>query len=255
MLGKWLQFRVLGFSNQMQNFRVLRYMMDPEDGPPLKSPQIARLRVRGPFACFTRPEFKTERVSYDVMPPSAARGLLESILWRPQMRWVIRAIHVFAPIRHASVSRNEVPDQISLRAVKAAFRKGELPRPADVSRDRQQRHSRILRDVDYGLEAEIRLTERAGPQDSVAKFSAMFRRRMRKGQHFAQPYLGCREFAAEIMAFDEHAPPPVPESRDLGYMILDFDYTAGSPIPFRAVLTDGILRIPDQPPTSHPDAA
>src|SRR4051812_1055527 len=163
-----------------------------------------RLHVWGERACFTRPEMKVERVSYDVITPSAARGVLEAILWKPQMRWVIDRIHVLRPIRFQSFRRNEVGAKISAdnarRAMKARSTAGL---GLVVEEDRQQRAATLLVDVAYVIEAHFELTDKAGPEDSPAKYLAMFNRRAGTGQCFHQPCLGTREFPAAFALLAE----------------------------------------------------
>jgi CRISPR-associated protein Cas5d len=154
----------------------------------MRSPTY-RIRVRGPYACFTRPELKVERVSYEVMTPSAARGVLDAILWKPAIHWVVERIHVLAPIRFSAVRRNEVNSRLSPRGDVSHYYADE---------DRAQRNTILLTDVDYVVEAHFRMTELAGPDDNMQKFEQMFTRRLAKGQSFHAPYLGCREFAARF---------------------------------------------------------
>lgn len=207
-----------------------------------------RVRVRGELACFTRPEMKVERVSYEVMTPSAARGALEAVLWKPQIAWRIHAIEVLAPIRWASFRRNELQSRAS---------KGVGDVVADD--DRTQRNTVALRDVDYVVEASFALTERAGDGDSVAKYVEMFLRRLRKGQRHHAPCLGCREFAAIVeLAPDKTQPIDHEVDRPLGWMFYDFDwpsFSGGSDAPsetvvrplfFDARLTSGVVRTPDR---------
>lgn len=209
------------------------------------------LRVWGDYACFTRPEMKVERVSYDVMTPSAARGVLEAILWKPQIVWRITRIDVLKPICWTSVRRNEISSVISTDNVKTAMNrgKGALGLYADDSKERQQRAALILRNVDYLIHAQFDLTEKAESEDTVAKYAAMFRRRVEKGQCFNQPYLGCREFSAAFSAIDlkESLPQPIPDSRDLGWMLYDLEHQGSEPTPcfFRAQLDNGVVRIPE----------
>jgi CRISPR-associated protein Cas5d len=206
------------------------------------------LRAWGDYACFTRPEMKVERVSYDVITPSAARGVLEAILWKPQIVWRVTRIDVLKPIRWISVRRNEVASVISTDNVKTAMNrsKGTLGLYADE--DRQQRAALLLRDVDYLIHAQFELTEQADSGDTVAKYAAMFRRRAEKGQCFNQPYLGCREFSAAFGWVDPSGawPEPIAESRDLGWMLYDLEYRKSEPIPcfFRAQLDNGAVRVP-----------
>ena len=212
------------------------------------------LRVWGERACFTRPEMKVERVSYDVMTPSAARGVLEAILWKPQMRWIVERIDVLQPIRRASVRRNEVGvegvgHKISVENVLAAMagRSIALGIDADHESARQQRSAVILRDVDYLIHAWIGLTERGGPNDTLMKFVEMFRRRVASGQCFHRPYLGTREFAAEFALVGDNPPQPIAEDRELGWMLYDIDYSGAQPMPlfFEARLQAGTLFLPD----------
>lgn len=216
-----------------------------------------RLHVSGDYACFTRPEMKVERVSYDVMTPSAARGILEAIHWKPAIRWVIDAIHVLKPIRFQSIRRNEVGHKASARNIKIAMRRGSLHRlRLLVEQDRQQRAATVLTNVAYIIEAHFELTERAGPDDSEGKHLDMFNRRAARGQCFHQPCLGTREFAARFSLIPPEAPPPEPEERtaelgfgqprDLGFMLWDIDHAAkGRPsLFFRARLEDGVMKVP-----------
>jgi CRISPR-associated protein Cas5d len=210
------------------------------------------LEVRGELACFTRPEMKVERVSYDVMTPSAARAIFDAILWKPAMRWQVERIDVLQPIAWTSVRRNEVASKVSVDAVRAAMRRGL---PGDlalyVDDDRQQRASLLLRDVGYRIWARPVLTARAGPGDTLAKFEEMFRRRASRGQCVNQPYLGCREFACAFELVDTPVKPAIEDSRDLGVMLYDLDFSDPSrpePMFFRAQLEEGTLRVP--PPDS-----
>jgi len=206
------------------------------------------LRVWGDYACFTRPEMKVERVSYDVMTPSAARGVLEAVLWKPQIIWRVTRIDVLKPIRWASVRRNEVASVISTDNVKTAMNRGKGALGLYADEDRQQRAALLLREVDYLIHARFELTEQADPGDTPAKYAAMFRRRAEKGQCFNQPYLGCREFSAAFAWTDPAGPWPEPiaDSRDLGWMLYDLEYRGSEPTPcfFRAELDNGAVRIP-----------
>jgi CRISPR-associated protein Cas5d len=222
-----------------------------------------RLRVWGDYACFTRPEMKVERVSYDVMTPSAARGILEAIHWKPAIRWVVDVIHVLEPIRFQSIRRNEVGGKAPAGKIKSAMRRGDLEDlQLLVDEDRQQRASTVLVKPAYVIEAHFELTEKAGPDDSEGKHLDIFNRRAERGQCFNQPCLGTREFAAhfELLPPNEPLPEPKPEHRtaslgygeprDLGFMLWDIDHQArGRPsMFFRAVLRDGVVHIP--PPHS-----
>lgn len=227
---------------------------------------IIHLRTWGDLACFTRPEMKVERVSYPVITPSAARGLLESILYKPQFRWHVRRVAVKKPIRFLAFRRNEVKSRLSVRR----------PEPLLVDEDRTQRNTLALRDVEYVIEASMELTPLANlprrkppaedepeGEDSLVKYLAMFQRRAEKGQCFAQPCFGCREFPAHFELADESAmrvePNPNPDTTALGLMLYDvFDLDVSreqkpgkieKPKPkvtlFRAALTNGVMDVPE----------
>lgn len=209
-----------------------------------------RVRVDGDLACFTRPEFGAERVTYDVMTPTAARGILEAIHWKPTIRWVIDRIRVLKPIRFFSIRRNEISSKIAPRTMAAAMAgKAEtLPRQV-IDEDRQQRAAIVLRDVCYVIEAHFELTRRAGIGESVSKHRAIMTRRLDRGQCFSAPYLGCREFPAAFAPVDsdDNLPqldPSLRGSIDLGLMLHDIDYVRGTPRFFHAVMEDGIIEVP-----------
>lgn len=209
-------------------------------------PFVYRVRISGEYGCFTRPEFKTERVSYEVITPSAARGVLEAVLWKPAIRWYIRRISVLSPPRFIQFKRNEVTSRASVVAVQRAMRSG-VPQDYYADGDRAQRNTLALRDVDYAVEAEFRMTERRGPDDNPNKFAEMFRRRLEKGQFHMQPYLGCREFPARVEAYDGTPVPLQEESRDLGLVLHDVRYGAAGnrPVFFEARLERGVINVPE----------
>jgi len=215
------------------------------------------LEVKGPYACFTRPEMKVERVSYDVITPSASRAVYDAILWKPAIRWRVTRIEVLSPIRWISVRRNEV-------GAVASTRKSHI----FIEDNRQQKAGLFLRDVKYRLFAEFEFIppgkrgkvynpipeylhdveelEIVRQDEKPAKYAAMFERRARKGQCFNQPYLGCREFSAQFRLVDPVAEPAtaISETRDLGWMLYDMDYSDPSNIKpqfFRAELNYGVL--------------
>lgn len=206
------------------------------------------VEVWGDYALFSRPELKVERVSYDVMTPSAARGLLESIFWHPGLRWQIDRIHVCSPIRFTNIRRNEVKDTVSARKMQALMEKGGelyLATPESI----QQRAAMVLRDVHYVIDAHFDMTMRASPTDNPGKFQEMMRRRVEKGQFYHEPCFGVREFPANFRPCTEL--PPCPEElkgeKDLGWMLLDMDYSDKENITprfFRAILRDGVLEVP-----------
>jgi CRISPR-associated protein Cas5d len=205
---------------------------------PERSPTLC-VRAHGPMACFTRPELKVERVSYEVMTPSAARGVLEAILWKPAIRWRIERIHVLNPIKFGQLRRNEVNSRLSERGDHAAYCADE---------DRAQRNTLFLADVDYIIEAHFEMTTRAGSEDNLTKFVEMFQRRLDKGQRFHQPYLGCREFEAIV----EPAPDPLPKPheslrglRPLGLILHDIEFgEENKPRFFDARLDNGVMEVP-----------
>lgn len=231
------------------------------------------LEVKGDFACFTRPEMKVERVSYDVITPSAARAVFEAILWKPSLLWQVTKIEVLEPIRWISLRRNEVGAVVPTGSVKSAMNKGAGDLGMYVEDVRQQRAGLFLRDVAYRIHAGFVLRDAsthrtnfphliaqpidgldeqrsANEGNTVPKFMAMFERRARKGQCVNQPYLGCREFACDFRLVDdleqEHA--PIAETRDLGWMLYDLDFdNPADPKPrfFRAELKSGVLTVPD----------
>lgn len=206
------------------------------------------VRVRGDMACFTRPEMKAERVSYSVITPSAARGVIEAVFWKPAIVWRIDRIRVLTPISWVSFRRNEVANTAVAPAAAVISDGGTAPMQL-VEDDRAQRNTVALRDVDYVIDAHFELTHRAGPEENVRKFEEMFARRLNKGQHFHQPYLGCREFIADVQPVDDSTPLSIPETRDLGIMLWDLDFhdRKGHPRFFHARLVDGVVDVPTDP--------
>lgn len=207
------------------------------------------LEVSGDFACFTRPEMKVERVSYDVMTPSAARAVFEAILWKPAIRWRVCRIEVLKPIRWINLRRNEVGAVMSVRNVQGAMNGGDAILGLNVEDERQQRAGLFLRDVAYRVHAELEVRPERVDQSPPAKYRAMFERRAEAGQCVNQPYLGCREFAARVrlVADPDAEAPPIGETRDLGWMLHDLDFSnPANPQPrfFRAQLAGGVIDIP-----------
>ena len=204
------------------------------------------LEVWGDYALFTRPEMKVERVSYDVMTPSAARGLVEAIYWHPGLRWVVDRIHVCAPIRFSSLRRNEVKSTVSARTARTVMERGRGELYLCAADDIQQRAALLLRDVRYVIEAHFEfIPEKAAPGDSEGKFQDIAKRRIRKGQFYHQPCFGCREFPAQFRWCE--GIPPCPDElkgvRDLGWMLYDMDYSDPEnirPLFFRGRLENGV---------------
>lgn len=185
------------------------------------------LELSGPYACFTRPEMKVERVSYDVMTPSAARACFEAILWKPAIRWHVRKIEVLKPIRWINLRRNEVASVVSTRNVEAAMKSGKVSLGLYIEEDRQQRAGLFLRDVAYRVHADLEFFAARDPEANAAKYHEMFERRASKGQCINQPYLGCREFAAafRLVAKPNDEAAPIDETRELGFMLHDLDFS------------------------------
>jgi len=205
-----------------------------------------KIRVRGALASFTRPELKTERVSYEVITPSAARGIFEAILWKPAIFWHIRRIELLSCPRFVQFKRNEVNSRVSTRNALQAERSGEaLDFYADD--DRAQRNTLALRDVDYAIEADMLMTAHRGPEDNARKFDEMFRRRLERGQFHMAPYLGCREFPATVEPYDGQPLPLASENRDLGLMLHDIRYGAAKneAVFFHARIERGAIEVPE----------
>ncbi|WP_322054183.1 type I-C CRISPR-associated protein Cas5c [Paraburkholderia bannensis] len=220
------------------------------------------LEVTGDFACFTRPEMKAERVSYEVMTPSAARNVFQAIFWKPEIDWRVRRIEVLRPIRWINLRRNEVGKKLSTATVNTLMKRGHGSLALYVEDERQQRAGLFLRDVAYRLHAELFVKPSARAENPVAKYRDIFTRRAGKGQCVNQPYLGCREFAARFRLVDPVANPVdwshldnsarrqlgFDGERDLGLMLHDLDFAkASDPQPrfFRATLRNAIVEVPD----------
>ena len=206
-----------------------------------------RVHVWGDYALFARPEMKVERCSYDVMPPSAARGILEAIYWHPGMRWVIDRIQVRKPIRFTSIRRNEVKSKVLAGNVLRAVNGSSKPLYIASKEEIVQRAAILLKDVDYLIEAHFEMTERASAGDNPGKFKDVVMRRLRRGECFHMPYFGCREFPANFELYEaDDLEDGDGREQDLGYMLYDFDYSEDiKPMFFRAVLRNGILDVRD----------
>ena len=225
------------------------------------------LEVMGDFACFTRPEMKVERVSYDVITPSAARAIFEAILWKPAMRWQITKIEVLKPINWVNIRRNEVASVISTSNIKQVMNGGNRNLHILIEDDRQQRAGLFLRDVAYRLYARFSLQDDSKhihhyphlqcadadrSENTYMKFVEMFKRRARKGQCFNQPYLGTREFSADWRLIETSQQEPhalqFDQDKPLGWMLYDMDFSdpkQPSPRFFSAVLNkDGSIDVP-----------
>ena len=230
------------------------------------------LKASGDYALFSRPEMKVERVSYDVMTPSAARGVLEAIYWKPQIRWIIDEIHVLNPIRFTNIRRNEISSKIPVKGgggVNAAMLNPAIRPTMDVAENRQQRASLLLKDVAYLIKAHVLVLDsrmekgdKPSPEsEAVGKHLEMFKRRARKGQAFQQPYFGCREFPVRFDLIESESDMPTPctdhaGEKDLGFMLHDIEFEqdrvtkkvkSTTPHFFRAMMRDGVVQVPQLP--------
>lgn len=209
------------------------------------------VKIWGDFACFSRPEMKVERVSYDVITPSAARGVIEAIYWKPSIKWIIDAIHVMKPIRFTNIRRNELESVISVNTIKDAQKTDDISKlNYFIENDRQQRGALVLRDVMYVIEAHFEAIESDGANHG--KHLDSFNRRLQKGQCYKRPFLGTREFSAHFAPLaDDETFYPFDETRDLGWMLHDLDFSDGKEIRpkfYRARMKNGTIDVP------HPDS-
>lgn len=206
-----------------------------------------KIKVWGDYALFSRPELKVERCSYDVMTPSAARGILEAIYWHPGLKWVIDKIYVNKPIRFTSVRRNEVKSKISANNVLPVYNGAKKPLYISTKEDIVQRASLLLCDVEYVIEAHFEMTKQANETDNPGKFKDIIMRRLRRGECFHMPYFGCREFPAHFSLCEDediHTAFDDMDEKDLGLMLYDMDYSnkdSIQPMFFRAILKRGVL--------------
>lgn len=206
-----------------------------------------KMEVWGEYACFTRPEMKVERVSYDVPTPSAARGIVESVYYHPGLKWHVDKIYVCKPIRFTNILRNEVASKISVRNVLTEAN-GKKRSYIDRNADIQQRATTMLRNVHYVIEAHFEMTDKANPSDNPGKFQDIVKRRLRSGQAYMQPYLGCRECTAHFRLWEGGDIPTIDETRDLGYMLYDMEYSDPEniqPMFFRAQMVHGVIDLTD----------
>ena len=207
-----------------------------------------RMEVWGDYACFTRPEMKVERVSYDVPTPSAARGMVEAVYYHPGLRWIIDRIHVLSPIVFTNLRRNEVKSKVLASSVRAAMTGSQTPLYLATSEDIQQRAAMMLKHVHYVIEAHFEMTDQANASDNPGKFQDIVRRRLKKGACYSQPYLGTRECTAHFRLWEGAKIPAIPETRDLGWMLYDMDYSDPQniqPMFFRAQMVNGVIDLRD----------
>lgn len=210
-----------------------------------------KVSVWGDYALFSRPELKVERCSYDMMTPSAARGVLEAIYWHPGMKWVIDKIYVRNPIQFTSVRRNEVKSKILASNVLQVYNGADKPLYISTKEDIVQRASLLLCNVSYVIEAHFEMTEKANASDNPGKFKDIIMRRLRRGECFHMPYFGCREFPANFALCEEeeiHTAYDVVPEKDLGLMLYDMDYSDPEniqPMFFRVVMRHGVVDLRD----------
>lgn len=205
-----------------------------------------KMEVWGNYALFTRPEMKVERVSYDIPTPSAARGMLDAVYYHPGLIWKIDRIYILNPIRFTNLRRNEMDAKILASDLRSAAQGSDRKLYIAASEHIQQRAAMMLKDVHYVIEAHFEMTDRAAPSDNPGKFQDIIKRRLRKGQAFAQPYLGCRECTAHFALWENGDIPAIQESRDLGWMLYDMDYSHPddiTPMFFRAKMENGVVDV------------
>lgn len=210
-----------------------------------------KVKVWGDYALFSRPEMKVERCTYDVMTPSAARGILDAIYWHPGMRWIIDRIYVMKPIQFTSIRRNEVKSKISANNILSVYNGANKELGISSKDEIVQRASLLLRDVEYVIDAHFEMTKKANETDNPGKFKDIIMRRLKRGECYHTPYFGCREFPVNfcLMEDDEiHTAYEVAEEKDLGFMLYDMDYSNPEniePMFFRAVMRRGVLDLRD----------
>ena len=209
-----------------------------------------RVKVWGDYALFSRPEMKVERCSYDIITPSAARGILEAIYWHPGMSWKIDSIHVIKPIQFTSIRRNEVKSKISANNVLSVYNGAKKELFISSKEEIVQRASLLLKDVEYVISAHFDLTDKANDSDNPGKFKDIIMRRLRRGECYHTPYFGCREFPANFCLCEEdvHGAYEVVDDKDLGFMLYDMDYSNPEdiqPMFFRAVMRRGVVDLKD----------
>ncbi|HZJ78564.1 MAG TPA: type I-C CRISPR-associated protein Cas5c [Clostridia bacterium] len=208
-----------------------------------------KVEVWGDYALFTRLEMKVERVSYDIITPSSARGLLEAIYWKPEIKWIVDRIYVCNPVEFTNVRRNEVKSKLNARNADAAMNGTADVNPIYTTSDIQQRASLLLKNVRYIIEAHFILTGEASENNTVEKHYNIMLRRLKNGQCFHQPCFGCREFPANFKLFEENCKvEALDESKDFGFMLYDLDFSDPEdikPMFFRAIMRDGIIDLTD----------
>ena len=210
-----------------------------------------RVKVWGDYALFSRPEMKVERCSYDIMTPSAARGIMEAIYWHPGMCWKIDRIHIMKPIQFTSIRRNEVKSKVSANNVLSVYNGAKKELFISSKAEIVQRASLLLKDVEYIIDAHFEMTDKANDSDNPGKFKDIIMRRLKRGECYHTPYFGCREFPVNFCLCEEeevHSAYEVVEEKDLGFMLYDMDYSEPEniqPMFFRAVMRRGVVDLRD----------
>lgn len=203
-----------------------------------------KVEVWSDYACFSRPELKSERYSYECITPSAARGILESIYFHRGLRWYIDKIYILSPIKMTNIRRNEVKSKLSNTKARSAMTGKNIDLYINAASDIQQRSATVLKNVHYVIEAHFEMTNNANESDNPGKFQDIMRRRLKKGQCYHQPYMGCREFPAKFRKWEFETVPTVDISKDLGFMLYDMDYSDTEnirPMFFKAVIEHGVI--------------
>ena len=210
-----------------------------------------RVKVWGDYALFSRPEMKVERCSYDIMTPSAARGIMEAIYWHPGMCWKIDRIHIMKPIQFTSIRRNEVKSKVSANNVLSVYNGAKKELFISSKEEIVQRASLLLKDVEYIIDAHFEMTDKANDSDNPGKFKDIIMRRLKRGECYHTPYFGCREFPVNFCLCEDeevHSAYEVVEEKDLGFMLYDMDYSEPEniqPMFFRAVMRHGVVDLRD----------
>ncbi|HIR53664.1 MAG TPA: type I-C CRISPR-associated protein Cas5 [Candidatus Onthovicinus excrementipullorum] len=209
---------------------------------------MIQVEVWGDYACFSRPELRVERMSYDVPTPSAARGIIEAIFFHPGLKWKVDKIHIINEIKFTNIRRNELKSKISADTVRSVMNGNGRALYLAAAQDIAQRAATILQDVHYVIEAHFEMTDRAAPGDNPGKFQDIVKRRMERGQCYHTPYFGCREFPAYFRRWPGGPIPTIPETRDLGLMLYDLDYSDPAniqPMFFHARMENGVIDTAD----------
>lgn len=226
-------------------FKIYSDIIEQQKGCDVMS---VKVEVWGDYACFSRPELKTEKFTYEIITPSAARGILEAIYWHPGLIWIVDRVYILSPIEFTNIRRNEVKSKISHTKVKSAMTGKNTELYIDTTSDIQQRAATVLKNVHYVIEAHFEMTDKANESDNPGKFQDIMRRRLEKGQCYHQPYFGCREFPAKFRKWEFDTVPTVDITKQLGFMLYDLDYSdknSITPMYFNATINKGVVDLTD----------